>query len=163
MILDLLYLIVLLLALFKGMKKGLVVALFSFVALFVGMVVAMKFSAVVAEYMKGSVEVSARWLPFIAFILIFVGVALLARLVAKIIETAMETMMLGWANKLGGVLLYSITYTLIFSVLIFFLEKLHLLGPSTTGVSQCYRFVKPWGPSVVEGIGSWWPFFKDLI
>ena len=138
MIIDLLYLIVLLLALFKGLKKGLVVALFSFVALFVGLVAAMKLSAVVAAYLKGSVEVSAKWLPFIAFILIFVGVALLAKLVAKIIETAMESMMMGWANKLGGILLFSILYTLIFSVMLFFLEKLHLIGPSTTSVSRCY-------------------------
>lgn len=163
MIIDVLYLIVLLLALFKGIKKGLVVALFSFLALFVGLVAALKFSALVAEYLKGSVDVSARWLPFIAFILIFVGVGLLARLIAKIIEKAMETMMMGWANKLGGVLLYSLLYTLIFSVLIFFLEKLQLLRSPTTGLSNCYGFVKPWAPWVMDSIGSWWPFFKDLI
>lgn len=163
MIIDLIYLGILLLAAFKGMKKGLIVALFSFIALIVGLAAALKLSAYVAEYLKGTVNLSARWMPLLAFLLIFLAVALVARVMAKIIESAAETMMMGWANKLGGFILFGILYTIIFSVVLFYLSKMQLLSAESFQDSKSYSFIKPWGPWIIDSIGSWWPAFKDLF
>ena len=86
MILDIISFILLLLALFKGLRKGLIVALFSFVAFFIGLAAALKLSSIVAEYLGRSVNVSGKWLPFMAFAIVFFIVILLVRLGAKMIE-----------------------------------------------------------------------------
>ena len=49
----------------------------------------------------------------------FYLVGLGARLIKKTINFAM----LGWLDRLGGMLLYIIIYTIIFSVILFFAEK----------------------------------------
>jgi membrane protein required for colicin V production len=163
MIIDLIFLALLAFALIKGIKKGLAVAVFSLLAMVVGLAAALKLSALVAEYLKGSVNISAKWLPFIAFIFIFVGVGLLARLVAKIIEAAAEAAMMGWLNKLGGVVFYFLINTLVFSIVLFYLDKLQLISPQTIAESSTFGFVKPWGPWLINGIGTWWPVFKDVF
>src|SRR5690349_5475773 len=105
---DLICLGLLVLALFKGLKKGLVLAVFSFLAFVIGLAASLKLSAVVAAYLGASTNVSARWLPVLAFALVFVGVLLLVRLGARLIEGALQVVLLGWANKLGGVLFYAL-------------------------------------------------------
>ena len=50
--LDIIFAIVIVIALFKGYKKGLIIAIFSLVALIVGIAVAVKLSAAVASYFQ---------------------------------------------------------------------------------------------------------------
>ena len=71
--------------------------------------------------------------------------------------------MLGWANKLGGILIYTLLYMTVFSVLIFYTEKMELLSQSTIQSSQTYPYIYLWGPFAVEGLGMAIPFFKDLF
>lgn len=104
MIIDIIYAILLVLAIIKGFQRGLIVGIFSFVALVVGLAAALKLSTVVAGYIGDSVHISAEWLPFISFLVVFIGVVLLIRLGAKAIESAVEVVMLGWLNRIGGIL-----------------------------------------------------------
>src|SRR5688500_10619371 len=101
MIIDILVLIMLVFAVIKGLRRGLIIAVFSILAFIVGIAAAMKLSVVVAGYLKDSVNVSAKWLPVLAFILVFVAAVLLIRLVAKLLEKSVEMVMMGWANKIG--------------------------------------------------------------
>ena len=73
MLIDIVAFILLLLAIYKGWTKGFIVAVFSFIAFIVGLAAALKLSAVVAAYIGESVSVSQRWLPVIAFLLVFVS------------------------------------------------------------------------------------------
>src|ERR1700749_4371904 len=96
---DVLFLLFMLLAVFKGLRKGFLLAVFSAVAFIAGLTAAVKLSAAVAGYLKGSVHVSARWLPVLAFIGVFLVVLLLVRGGAKLIEAAVDLAMMGWLNK----------------------------------------------------------------
>ena len=151
------------LALFKGFQRGLIVGLFSFVALLVGLAAALKLSTVVAGYLGDSVNISAEWLPLVSFLLVFVGVVLLIRLGAKAIESAVEVVMLGWLNKLGGVLLYMAMYILVYSVLLFYASKMELLQTATIEKSMTYEWIQPLGPKVIGVIGDLLPWFKDMF
>jgi uncharacterized protein YqeY len=74
MIIDILVLIFLVMAVIKGLRRGLIVAVFSIFAFIAGIAAAMKLSVVVAGYLKDSVNISAKWLPFISFAVVFIGV-----------------------------------------------------------------------------------------
>jgi membrane protein required for colicin V production len=163
MLLDIIFAVLLVLAVFKGYQQGLVIGLFSLVSIIIGLAAAMKLSTVVASWIGSAVKVSDEWLPLISFIVVFIVVVLLIRLGAKAIERTFEVVMLGWANKLGGVILYVVIYTLVFSVLLFYAEQMQLLQPETIQKSVTYSYIQPWGPKVINGFGSLIPIFKDMF
>ena len=71
MVLDIIFVIVLVFAVFKGLKKGLIVGLFSLVAAIIGLAAALKLSAVVASRIGKTVKISEEWLPLLCFVAVF--------------------------------------------------------------------------------------------
>ena len=67
MFIDFLFFILLLMAVFKGYSRGLIVAVFSLLAFVIGLLAALKFSAAVADWMRESSGSQSIWIPFIAF------------------------------------------------------------------------------------------------
>jgi membrane protein required for colicin V production len=143
MVIDLLFLGMMMMAVFNGARNGLIVALFSAVGWILGLIAAFKFSGVAADYLDDIIDVSSRTLSIISFIAVFALVILLINLGAKIIEKTVELTLMGWLNKLGGIFFYVLLYTLIFSVLIFFAEKTNLINEETASSSKVYQWVKP--------------------
>lgn len=163
MLLDIIFAVLIVLAALQGYRSGLIVGLFSLVAVIIGLAAAMKLSAVVAGYIGRNVNVSEEWLPLISFVVVFLIVVLLIRWGAKAIERTAEIAMLGWVNKLGGIVFYVALYTIVFSVLLFYAENMQLLQPETINKSVTYSFVQPWGPKVINGMGAVIPIFKDMF
>ena len=81
---------VIVVAAIKGIQRGFIVAIFSIVAIIIGLAAAMKLSTVVAEHLSDSVNISAKWLPLVSFLLVFLGVVLLVRLIANVIQKTVE-------------------------------------------------------------------------
>lgn len=163
MIIDILASLLLILAIIKGFRKGLVVAVFSFLAFLIGLAAALKLSAVVAGYLGEATSISERWLPVLAFTIVFIGVAMLVRLGAKALEGVLEIAMLGWLNRLGGIVFYGLLYFFIFSIVLFYAQKLNFFKPETLQSSATYPLIRPLGPWMVNGLGTLFPFFKDLF
>lgn len=150
-------------AIFKGLTKGLIVALFSMLAFIIGLAAALKLSVVVAHYLENHMPDSGKWIPFISFGLVFIAVVILVNLGGKLIEKSFEMVMLGWLNKLGGVILFIFIYGMIYSVFLFYAEKVHLFSPAAIEKSATYSLIQPWGPKVINGFGSLVPFFKNMF
>ena len=79
------------------------------------------------------------------------------------IEKAIEVVLLGWVNKIGGIILFAAIYITVFSVLLFYAEQMKLLQADTIDKSVTYSFVQPWGPKAMNGFGSIVPIFKDMF
>lgn len=163
MLIDLVFAALVVIAIFRGYQKGLILAVFSVIAFIIGLAAALKLSVAVAAYLKDSISISAKWLPFLAFALVFFAVVLLIRLGAKFIEKVFQAVLLGWLNRLGGMLLYMVLYLIILSIFVFYAEKLQLLQPSVIQNSITYSFIQPWGPKVMDSFGKLIPVFKDMF
>ena len=163
MLLDIVTVALLLLAIFKGLRTGLVVAVFSFLAYLIGLAAALKLSTLKAGYIGSNVDVSQRWLPFLAFFTVFVIVVLLVRLGARTIQSAMQLLMLGWLNRLGGLLFYLLIYFFIYSILLFYATQLRLLKETAIQASVTYGWIEPLAPKVLEILGTVLPFFKNMF
>lgn len=162
MIIDIAFLITMILAVFKGYTKGFIVGIFSFFAFIIGLAAAIKLS-IVAAHFPGSLSGNSKWLPVISFAIVFIIVVLLVNIGARVIKKAITLVMLGWIDKLGGIILYIIVYTIIFSVLLFFAEKTSLLNQDIILKSSVYNYVAPWGRVVINNLGKIIPLFKDLF
>ncbi|MEO6188083.1 MAG: CvpA family protein [Ginsengibacter sp.] len=163
MIIDIAFIIAMLLAIFRGFSKGFIIAIFSLLAFIIGIAAALKLSAVLASYLQQNVMSSTKWLPFLSFFLVFIAVVLLVGFTARIIKKTFQLAMLGWLDRLAGVLLYIVLYTIILSIMIFFIEKMLLLKPEVISASHTYWFIKPWGPKVIDRLGDIIPIFKDMF
>jgi len=160
---DIVFAILMVIACVKGYQKGLIIALFSIIAFIIGLAAALKLSTVVAHWINGQASVSTKWLPFISFALVFFAVVLLVGWTGKLIEKTFQMALLGWVNRLGGMVFYAALYIIIFSVFLFYAEKVHLIEPAAIHASQSYGFVQPWGPIVIDGFGKIIPLFKDMF
>jgi membrane protein required for colicin V production len=163
MSIDILYLIVIVIAIIRGVQRGFIVAIFSVIAIMIGLAAAIKLSAAAAGYLSGPDNASAKWLPVLSFILVFILVVLIVRLGANLIQKTVESASLGWLNRAAGVAAYALLYTIILSVLLFFAEQLHLLSQEATTGSTVYPWIKPVGPYVINGIGRVIPLFKNMF
>lgn len=163
MIIDLVFVVVLLLALLHGYRRGLIVGVFSLVAIIVGLAAAIKLSAVVSAWLGKSVRISDQWLPIISFAVVFLAVVLLIRLGALALEKIVKTVMMGWVNRIGGMIFFAAIYFIVFSVVLFYLEKMGLIQPATTNKSVTYSFIQPWGPKVIDAFGNLLPIFQNMF
>lgn len=158
---DILFAVFMAIALIKGYRKGLVVALFSVIGFIIGLAAALKLSAVVAVHLQKNTSVPGTWLPVLSFFLVFIVVAILVNWGGKIIQKTFEMALLGWANRLAGMLLYAVLYGILFSFLLFYGEKIHLFSSSAIAQSVTFPWLRPWAPTVLDSLGKLIPLFKD--
>ncbi len=163
MIIDIAFVIIMIIAIFKGLSKGFIVGIFSLLAFIIGLAAALKFSALVAAYLMGKGMESSKWLPLLSFFLVFIVVIFLVGLGASIIKKTVQFAMLGWLDSLLGVFLYMIVYIIILSVILFFAERMFLIKPQVISDSYTYKYIAPWGPKVINNLGNIIPFFKDIF
>ena len=163
MFIDIVFLILLLLACVKGYSKGLIIALFSVIGFIAGLAAALKLSDYAAEKLSGTFNSSGKWLPFISFLLVFLVVVILVYLGARLIQKSIEMVMMGWINRIGGVILYILLYSILFSIFLFYAVQLRLLSAETINASQAYSYLQPLGPFIINSLGSVIPVFKDMF
>jgi membrane protein required for colicin V production len=87
------------------------------------------------------------------------GVVLLAKIGAKIIEKSLQLVMLGWLNKLAGIFLFASLYIIILSIVLFYFDRLGFIKPETFATSKSYFLIKPWAPKFIEILGDTKHFF----
>src|SRR4051812_36954730 len=163
MIIDIAYLCLLALAVFKGIKKGFIIAVFSFFAVIIGLAAALKLSAVVAVWLGTNINVSARFLPILAFILVMIVVAWFVRLCGLLIQKSLQIVMLGFINKAAGIMLYAVLYTILLSVILFLALKIGFIKQDTIAASYSYNFIQPWGPSAIHVFAMLIPAFENMF
>ena len=163
MFIDVFFLLLMIMACFKGLRKGFIIALFSIIGFIVGLAAALKLSAVVAEKLSSNLNASGKWLPALSFLLVFIVVVILINLGARLIQKSFEMVMLGWVNRIGGMLLYALLYSIFFSIFLFYATQLHFIKAETISASQVYPYIKPLGPKVINSLGTIIPVFKDMF
>ncbi len=163
MFIDFLLTILLVMAVIKGLRQGFIVAVFSTLAVFIGLIAAIKLSAITANYLHEKAHLSMSWLPLLSFALVMFITILLVKIIARIIERTAEFALMGWANKLAGVALYIFLYGMVFSVLLFYLSELKIISSQTIQESKSYSYIQPLAPKIIDGIGNIIPVFKNLF
>lgn len=163
MVIDILFALFMLIAVFKGWSRGLVVSLCSLLALILGAAAALKLSTSFALYLQQELDNPSPLWPVVSFVLIFLVVAVLVRLVAGLLDRTLKLAMLGWVNRLAGVVFYLLTYIVLFSIGLWLANQLYLVTPSSKLQSHTYAWVEPIGPMVIGWVGTLIPWFKDIF
>ena len=163
MIIDILLLCIVILGAVRGFFRGLILALFALLAYIVGLAAAMKFSHMTAVALEPLLHAGVRWMPLIAFLLVFVGVVLVVRWLALMLQKVIEGLMLGWVNRLGGTLFYIVLYVTVYSILLFYLVKMQLIRQDTLAHSVTYPYLSLVAPKMIGALGLLLPWFRDIF
>ncbi len=120
--LDYILIVLLVLAAFDGYQKGFIASLTGLVALILGVYAAVIFTEFMAAFISELFSFYSRHLWIIAMVATFVLVVVVVNLLGKMIEKFTEMLLLGWLNRILGIVFGAIKGLFILSVLMYALN-----------------------------------------
>lgn len=163
MTLDVIFGFVLVWAIYNGFTKGVVSSLLSFIAIFLGILIAMNFSAVAARFMSDVLNVPPVVMPIFSFVIVLIVVVLCIKLVALILEKMLKKVKLNGLNKFSGAVLWAALASIIFGVAIWLIAQTGVFTENFKAQSFTFKYVVPLGPAAIDYIGSILPFFTEAF
>lgn len=152
MVIDIVCLLAYVYAFYKGLKNGLILAVFSLVGYILAFFVAKHFSGPVAGWVTAFSGSASKWMPVIVYVALFISVLIMVRMAASLVEKGLGFLSLGIINKIGGVIFYAASLTIflwfIFSVMSY------LVSPSSETFADSFFY---------KHIFSNLPSLKELI
>lgn len=115
---DVIIIIPLLWAAYKGFKKGLIIEVASLVALFLGVWGGAKFSAVSASYLGEMFNISEQIMPLLSFAVTFILIVIAVFFIAKMLQKVVKAVSLSTINKITGSAFGILKFTLIIGIVL---------------------------------------------
>lgn len=163
MVLDIIGLSFIILLFIRGYMKGVIVAAFSLIGIILGIICALKFSHILALYFFHQGIITSGWAQVVSYLIIFIGIVLIVRMIAKALETLLRAVMLGVVNRIVGGILYGFIAALVWSSFIWISNQMHLISPETIASSKTYPYLSKLAPWVVNNVAQLWPFAKNIF
>jgi membrane protein required for colicin V production len=164
---DLVFAVLLCLALYKGLKNGLFVEVASLVALIVGIFLALKFSFLVQGVLETKVSWEPKYVQMVAFGLTFLLVVIGIHLSAKVLTKMADFAQLGWMNKLAGAFFSVLKTILTLSIVILFFEKINvnntIVEQETLDNSVFYNPIKEVSAFIYPQIETIYESLKETV
>ncbi len=142
-----------------GFRKGLIVELASLAALVLGIWGAIEFSYITSNFLIENFDWKWEHLNTVSFILTFIIIIIIVHFVAKVVTKLVETIMLGFVNKLAGLVFGLLKGALILSIVLLFFDSINdsigLISEKTKKESRMYEPLKNLAPSIFPFVNSW--------
>jgi len=120
--LDIIIAIILILFAIGGFRNGIIREAFSLAAFFGGIYGAMMLSGWVGNMLGKVINVSPEWMSVIAFMIVFVGLAILINWLGGLLANLIDSISLGFIDKIGGIVFGVAKGFLLIGVLIIVLD-----------------------------------------
>ena len=159
-IIDIILLICFVPAIFNGVRKGFISQVISIVSIIAGIWVSYEFASIFSTWIGQYIHASENILKLVAFALIMAGVFVLLGIVGRFLEGVVKFVMLGWLNKLLGIVFSLLKTGMIIGVVIMIFSSvnnnLHMVDEQTLAESLLYNPLKDLAYTV-------FPYLKSLI
>lgn len=159
-ILDIILLVCFVPAIFQGIRKGFIAQAVSIISIILGIWASARFANVVSDWIAQYITASEQVLRLVAFALILVLVFLVLAALGKMLEGVIKLVMLGWLNKLLGVVFALLKTGLIVGLVIMAFSSLNdnfkLVQESVLNESIMYPPLKKLAFEV-------FPYLKDML
>ncbi|MFI2741522.1 CvpA family protein [Zhouia sp. PK063] len=121
-ILDIVIGILLLIGIFRGMMRGLIVEFASLVGIVVGIYCAINFSYYIGDFLETRVDWDEKYVHLVAFSLTFIIVLILMSFIAKLLTKVAEMAMLGLLNGILGAVFGGLKIAIVIGAILSFME-----------------------------------------
>ena len=161
--LDIILLICFIPGIIRGLSKGLLEQALALAGVVLSVWAAFHFSSLVCTWLKPYVNISETVLNVVSFALILVVISLAVLLVAKLLTKVAELAMLGWLNKILGLVFALAVNALVIGVFIILFDtintKFELVKPDVLDASIVYTSLRDLSYLVFPYLKSF--FFKQ--
>ncbi|MFT5252427.1 MAG: membrane protein required for colicin V production [Flavobacteriales bacterium] len=163
--LDIILGVLLAYSLYKGIVNGLFVEIASLISLILGIYFAIKFSFLMRNTLAGFLHWKPNTIQTIAFVLTFILVVIGVTLLAKLLTGIADLAFLGWINKLGGGFFRVLKTVLILGTLFTVFEKMNynniLAKKETLDQSLFYNPIQKTTQLFYPSLEKWYGEFKN--
>jgi membrane protein required for colicin V production len=164
---DILIVIPVIYAGWKGFKHGLIIEVFTLLALVVGIYAGIHFSDYVAAFLKKTFSWNSKYVPILSFTITFLAVGAMVYFAGKTIEKVVKVVRLSPVNKGLGVFFGVLKMTYFLSVLIVILEsydeKNDFFPEDSKEASLLYGRVKNVSTKTIPGLSESTIFIKNAF
>jgi membrane protein required for colicin V production len=94
---------------------------------------------------------------------VLIGVMILLKMITGILQQSAEWLLLGWLNKLLGMVLYALIYGTILSALLYFMILLGVVEKSSIKGSFSFSYLESWWPYFMKKLSLWIPSIKSSL
>lgn len=162
MVLDVMFLLLIIFAIYTGFKQGIISSVLSFIGVFLGIIIALNFSTFAGIYLVKNFNFPEIILPVLSFIVVLLIVIVSIRTVAFLAQKVLQVISINFVNKIAGGILYGVLAAFIFSVLFSFIDNYGILTESLKTESEVYPFVSSFGPQIFKTASDLIPMFTDI-
>ena len=128
MIIDFLFFAIAAYGFFLGFKAGVVKILLTGFSIFIGFVLAVRFTPNMNSVLQDMFLIKSPFLPFVALILTFLIAMLAIRILAQLLEAFLKSMDLDMFNNVAGGLLVSAVLLFLYSGMLWFFQKADVIS-----------------------------------
>ena len=122
-ILDLVFAIILIWSAYRGFTKGFILQLSTLAALVLGIFGAIEFSDFTATLLADNFNIAANYLHIIAFAVTFIIIVIGVHLLARLIEKLLQAVALGFVNRLLGIVFGIAKVAFVVSIILVLVNK----------------------------------------
>ena len=159
-ILDIILLICFIPAVVRGISKGFVEQLIALLSIIIGAWVAYHFGGIISEWAAGYLHVNEKVLNVICFTLIVIVAVLILFLIGKLITGVIKIVMLGWLNRLLGLVFALLKAALVLGLLVTLFDSLNGLLGIVSQETLDESFMYPWLKNFADTV---FPYLKNLF
>lgn len=161
---DLLILIPLALGAIGGFRKGFILEIITLLALILAVIGGFHFLHWGMSVLSENFQLSGRILPFLAFLLIFVGIIAIVNAIGQALKKIIHMAFLGGFDRIAGAVLGALKFVFLFSILIWVFQVFGIEMPQhLQDDSFFYTYVVAVAPATVELFGFIIPASTDLM
>lgn len=138
----------------SGLRKGFILELAMLLGLIVGVWAGLHFSKLAAALLKETFHLQGAYLPILSFVVVFIIVLIGVYFFGKILEKSAEVMLMGWINKLLGLVFGILKQALILSFILMILNNFassgDIISKEQQQKSYFYNTVKGIAPLIIR-------------
>ena len=122
-ILDLVFAIILAWSAYRGFSKGFILQLSTLAALILGIFGAIELSDFTADLLKDNFNIGTQYLHIIAFAVTFIIIVIGVHLLARLIEKLVQAVALGFINRVLGIVFGVAKVAFVISIILVLINK----------------------------------------
>lgn len=127
---------------YLGFSKGIIQTVFTVVSVLFGVMAAARFSPQVTDFLQSAFSYEHALMFIAGILLTFVGTMVIIRLLAASIESVLESANINIINQVIGGIVMTVLMVGLYSVLVLFAEKAHVIDKATQDTSYTYPMLE---------------------
>ena len=170
MILDLIAALIITYGFYRGYSNGLINTAVDTLSILVALVVALKFSPILIDYLQDAVNLNPAFEFVLGFLIVFFVVMLVLRFIGDKMEDLLKAIKLNFINQILGGVLLGFVFSFCIGLLLVLLTNLKVISEENASESTLYDYlirVSEEGGWIFEGFknlfSEFWTKFIDTM